>query len=164
MSYEGKLPKKLRCYATMHKLKPFEFDEKKAEPYKVKRANWVRAHHMDKYCFSLTYNDMFDWALSWGLSIPTTASTRKEAYKQLNDFIDREDVKAILKKFDEVPYPIYQREEGAKYGTYGKREDGRDNLEYYFTTNRQIYNEFVDKLKEFNEYFQYFWVYDKCDW
>ena len=158
------LEKLLRCGVAVRKIEPFELNEKKVEPWQIKRANWIKARHMDKYYFSLWYNDMFEWALSWGLQVPTNGDTIEEAEKEFKTFLEKEDVQAILKKFDDVPYPVYKREEGEEYGTYGKREDGRDNLEYYFTTNRQIYDEFVDKLKEFNEYFQYFWVYDKCGW
>lgn len=154
------LEKLLRCAVSIRKIEPFERKEKQ-EAWQVKRDNWIIANHMDKYYFSLWYNDMFEWALSWGLSVPTSGNTPEEAEKEFKAFLERDDVQKILKKFDDVPYPLYQREEGAEYGTYGKRVDGRSNLEYYFTTNSQIYDEFVEKMQEFNDYFKFFGSYEK---
>ncbi len=154
-----KIARMLRAGVSLKKLKPFELDEKKLEPWQIKRSNWIKAHHIDKYYFSVYYNDMFDWALSWGLSIPTSASTPKEAIREFKSFLNREDVYEILEKFDAVPYPVRNEDNTG----YGFREDGESNLDYYFRRNREIYNDFIEKLKDFNEYFKYFWVYDKCE-
>lgn len=125
------------------------------DEWKVPEGNFDTVAYLkeNNYIFSLQvwYNDFFGWALSYCLSIPSDAKTIEEAESEFVKFFEREDVQDILKRYDEVPYPA--RKQGI---SYEKQTDGEDSVEYYFRMNREIYNCFLDKLKEFNGFCEKF--------
>lgn len=131
------------------------------EDWENERYDYVQSNLIGNPVITIWYNDTFGWAYSYCLSIPVEAKTIDGAIEIFKHFVKREDVQKILSKYDEVPYPVYHRDVGAKYGSYGTRSDGKSNLDYFFETNCEIHIEFLEKLKEFNEYCAKFMEYEK---
>ena len=91
---------------------------------------------LSKIVFILTYNDMFEWATSWGLLIVSDYDKPIAAYRDLYNYLKKNNFD-FYEQFDKVEYPKEKTVEG---------------VEKYFKENIKIYNVFVNKLKDYNDY------------
>jgi hypothetical protein len=91
---------------------------------------------LNKVGIEITFNDMFDWATSWGLGIVTDYDKPIQAYRHFNKYLKDNNID-FYEKFDSVPYP---------------KEKTEKNLMKYFIGNRIVYNELLDSLKDYNDF------------
>ena len=91
---------------------------------------------LSKIVFILTYNDMFAWATSWGLLIVSDYDKPIAAYRDLYNYLKKNNFD-FYDQFDKVEYP---------------KEKTVESVEKYFKENIKIYNVFVNKLKDYNDY------------
>ena len=91
---------------------------------------------LSKIVFILTYNDMFEWATSWGLLIVSDYNKPIAAYRHFYNYLKKNNFN-FYDQFDKVEYP---KEKTAK------------GIEKYFKENIKIYNLFINKLKDYNDY------------
>lgn len=86
--------------------------------------------------FILTFNDMFEWATSWGITIVSEYDKLIKAYKHFYTYCKNNNF-----NFDEiynmVEYPNIKTVEG---------------VEKYFKDNKLIFNDFIDAVKNYNDY------------
>jgi hypothetical protein len=86
--------------------------------------------------FILTYNDMFEWATSWGIAIISDFDKPIKAYKHFynyckNNNFDFNDI------YNNVEYP---------------NPKTTKSVEKYFKDNKLIFNIFIDAIKDYNEF------------
>ena len=86
--------------------------------------------------FILTFNDMFEWATSWGVAIISDYDKPISAYKHFYNYCKKNNF-----NFDEiynmVKYPDPKTVEG---------------VERYFMENQKIFNSFIDAVKDYNDF------------
>jgi hypothetical protein len=86
--------------------------------------------------FILTYNDMFEWATSWGIVIVSDYDKLIKAYKHFYTYCKNNNFN-FDELYNNVDYPDPKTTEG---------------VERYFKENRAIFNTFIDAVKDYNEF------------
>jgi hypothetical protein len=86
--------------------------------------------------FILTYNDMFEWATSWGIGVVSNYDKPIKAYKHFYNYCKKNNFN-FDELYNNVDYPDPKTTE---------------SVERYFKENQKIFNTFIDTVKDYNEF------------
>ncbi len=84
--------------------------------------------------FILTYNDMFEWATSWGIAIISDYDEPIKAYKHFYNYCKNFNFDEL---YNNIEYPNPKTTE---------------SVEKYFKDNKLIFNNFIDAIKDYNDF------------